>query len=145
MSEEMTPVQALQRTLAGEHAASYVYATLAAQVSQSSDPQLFSALDDARTEHRAQRDRLTARISRAGASPVAAEVAYRLPNAADSLAQVRAAARITEQRVVDLYGQLVEYTSGDDRRFAVDGLRTAALRCLVLGARPSDLPGFNPG
>ena len=43
----MTPLQALQRTLAGEHAAVYVYGVLGGRVSESAEPDLSSRLTSA--------------------------------------------------------------------------------------------------
>ena len=48
----MTPLEALQQTLAGEHAAVYVYRALAGRVSTSADPDLATGLAAAYTVHR---------------------------------------------------------------------------------------------
>jgi hypothetical protein len=57
---------------------------------------------------------------------------------------VRTAAATIERRCTSVYGQLVESTSGSDRRWAITALRGCALRELAFGARPSDFPGLNP-
>lgn len=138
----MTPLEALQSTLAGEHAASYVFAVLAAQTSQSGQPEFYRMLKRSHDVHRAQRDQLTLIIRHAGADPVAAEAAYVLPNPVASPAQVRAAARLTESRCVDLYGQLVENSTGADRGWAIKALIAGSLRLRRLGARPENFPGM---
>lgn len=138
----MTPLEALQATLAGEHAATYVFAVLGAQTSQSSQPAFYKVLKQAHDLHRNQRDQLTTRIRHAGAPPVAAEASYVLPNAVVGPAQVRAAARVTESRCVDLYGQLVENSTGADRGWAIAALAAGALRQRHLGARPENFPGM---
>ena len=48
----MTPVEALQKTLAAEHAAVHLYGVLGGQASKSQQPTLFRQLDEAYDEHR---------------------------------------------------------------------------------------------
>ncbi len=138
----MTPVEALQKALAAEHAAVYLYGLLGARSSQSRQPSLFRRLTDAFQDHRATRDRLTVLISRAGADPVAAEVDYDVPGPTDTAVQIEAVARTVEQRVTLTYGELVENTAGTDRRWAITALDDAALRELGFGLAPSDFPGL---
>ena len=78
----MTPLDALQTTLAGEHAAVYVYGVLGARTSRSAEPQLFADVADAYATHRARRDQLMTMVRDAGGTPVAAEPAYELPEPA---------------------------------------------------------------
>ena len=138
----MTPVAALQAALAGEHAAVYVYGVLGGQASQSKQPKLYAAIDAAYAEHRSRRDTLTQRIADRDVDPVPSAVSYRLPNAASTATQLRAAARVVEGRCATVYGQLVESTSGNDRRWAIKALRGCALRGLAFGAAPEDFPGL---
>ena len=70
----MTPLQALQQTLAGEHAAVYVYGVLGGRLSATEHPELMAAVVDAYDTHVARRDHVTGRVVAAGAEPVAAEV-----------------------------------------------------------------------
>ena len=58
----MSPVDALQRALAAEHAALHVYGTLGARTSASATPTLFADVTAGYTTHRARRDQLTARV-----------------------------------------------------------------------------------
>ncbi len=75
----MTPVEALQKALAAEHAAVHLYGLLGAQSSKSRQPALFARLERTYAAHRASRDRLTVMVSAKGADPVAAEVDYEVP------------------------------------------------------------------
>lgn len=140
----MTPIAALQAALAGEHAAVYVYGVLGGQASQSTQPKLYTAIDTAYLEHRRRRDHLTQLIVGRDEDPVPSAVAYRLPNAAATAQQLRAAAATIERRCTAVYGQLIESTSGPDRRWAITALRGCALRGLAFGAPPRDFPGLNP-
>jgi len=75
----MTPVEALQKALAAEHAAVHIYGLLGARSSQSEQPALFAALDRAYAEHRSARDRLTVLVSAKDTDPVAAQPDYDVP------------------------------------------------------------------
>ena len=75
----MTPVQALQKALAAEHAAVILYGLLGAQSSKSRQPSLFARLSQAYEVHRDSRDQLTVLISDKGIDPVAAGVDYGVP------------------------------------------------------------------
>lgn len=138
----MKPLAALQATLAGEHAAVYVYGVLGGQVSASRQPTLFGRVDDAYELHVRQRDRLTVLVSRHRGVPVPAQPAYQLPNRASTEAQVRATARAVERRCLDLYAQLVGSSTGADRAWAITALDEAAVRVLGFGAEPEDFPGL---
>lgn len=138
----MRPLAALQATLAGEHAAVWVYGVLGAQASRSREPGLFTALSDAWALHRKRRDQLTQMISQRDATPVASQVSYELPNPARTSRQLRAAALQLEQRLADVYGQLVESTTHVERRWAIGALDECAVRQLGFGGVPSDLPGM---
>ena len=77
----MTPLEALQQTLAGEHAAVYVYGALGGRVSASAQPDAGRRGSRAAyTTHRGRRDQLTAMVRAAEGDPVAADVSYELPN-----------------------------------------------------------------
>jgi hypothetical protein len=136
------PVEALQKTLAAEHAAVHLYGLLGAQSSQSRQPTLFQRLTATYEEHRAARDQLTVLISAKGADPVAAEVDYAVPGPTSTPAEIEAVARTIERRVTKTYGELVENTSGRDRRWAITALDAGALRQLAFGTPPSTFPGL---
>ena len=137
----MTPLEAMQATLAGEHAAFYVYGVLGGQVSRSAQPTLADLIGSSYAVHRQRRDRLTALIDADGATPVASAPSYQLPNPAATARQLRTAGRIVETRCLALYGQLVENSSGAVRAWAITTLDTAAVQELGYGATPVDLPG----
>ena len=138
----MTPAEALQKTLAAEHAAVFLYGVLGARTSGSRQPSLFANLTGAFEQHRDQRDALTVLISAKGVEPVAALVDYRIPGPLGTPAQVTATARTIEDRATETYGELVANTSGPDRRWAIGALDASALRALTFGARPTDFPGL---
>ena len=137
----MTAVASLQKALAAEHAAVFLYGILGARTSLSQQPALFAALSRAFTAHRDQRDALTVLVSATGADPVAALVDYDLPGPVSTPEEVRAVARTIETRVTRTYGELVANTSGNDRRAAITALDAAALRGLAFGAPPRRSPG----
>jgi hypothetical protein len=138
----MTPVEALQKALAAEHAAVHLYGVLGGQASKSRQPTLFRQLDRAYDEHRASRDRLTVLVNAKGRKPVAADVDYAVPGPTSTASQIQAVARTIERRVTKTYGELVENTSGSDRQWAITALDASALRELGFGSAPSDFPGL---
>ncbi len=139
----MTPVEALQKTLAAEHAAVHLYGLLGAQSSKSRQPALFARLSRAYEAHRASRDRLTVLVSTKGTDPVAAQVDYDVPGRTSTAAQIEAVARTIEGRATRTYGELVANTAGDDRRWAITALDASALREVSFGVRPSNFPGVD--
>jgi hypothetical protein len=139
----VTPVQALQKALAAEHAAVHLYGLLGAQSSKSRQPVLFARLEQAYEDHRSARDRLTVLVSAKGTDPVAAEVDYAVPGDTSTAAQVEAVARTIERRVTRTYGELVAHTAGTDRRWAITALDTSAVREVAFGVAPSHFPGLD--
>jgi hypothetical protein len=137
----VTPLQALQRTLAGEHAAVYVYGVLGGRVSSSEQPELAGRLRSAYSVHRGRRDQLTAMVRDAGGEPVAAHTSYELPTPARTTTQLGTAARVVEQRSASVYADTVGSTSRGDRQWAIDALLDAAVRELSFGASPEPFPG----
>jgi hypothetical protein len=138
----VTPLEALQQTLAGEHAAVYVYGVLGGRVAASEQPSLAARLTSAYTTHRARRDQLTAMVRAGGGEPVASELSYRLPNPSSSASQLAAGARVTERRCADVYAAAAGSTSRSDRRWAIDALGDAAVRELSFGGSPDPFPGI---
>lgn len=139
----MTPVQALQKALAAEHAAVHLYGLLGAQSSKSRQPTLFSRLTDAYEDHRTARDELTVLVSAKGADPVAAKVDYEAPGPTGTAGQIEKVARTIERRVTRTYGELVGNTAGSDRRWAISALDASAAREVAFGAAPDDFPGLS--
>ena len=136
----MTPAEAQQAALAGEHAAVYLFGVLGAQASQSRQPALYARLLDAFHVHRRRRDQLSVAIAAAGAEPVAAEVSYDLP-ALGTPAELNDAALQVERRIARTYGQLVESTAGAERRWALVALDDSAVRQLEFRGTPEMFPG----
>ncbi|MEO5709579.1 MAG: ferritin-like domain-containing protein [Nocardioidaceae bacterium] len=139
----MTPLDALQKTLAGEHAAVYVYRALAGRVSASAQPDLAGRLAAAYTLHRGRRDQLIAMVRVAKGEPVAADVSYELPNPSRTAGQLRAGALVSEERCAEVYGAMVGSTSRGNRQWAIDALGDAAVRLLGFGGVPADFPGVS--
>jgi hypothetical protein len=138
----MTPVQALQKALAAEHAAVHLYGLLGGQSSKSQQPVLFAELEQSYEAHRASRDQLTVLVTKNGADPVAAKLDYDVPGPTSTPGQIRAVARTLERRVTRTYGELVANTAGTERRWAISALDASALRELALGVAPSHFPGL---
>jgi len=137
----VTALDALQTTLAGEHAALYVYGTLGGRTSAAAAPDLYAALREGYDVHRAQRDTLSRTVRDLGAEPVAAAAAYDLPDPLDSEIDVQVAAQDLERRCAATYAALVAQTVGDQRRWAIGALTGAAVRRLALGGDAEAFPG----
>jgi len=137
----VTPLEALQITLAGEHAALYVYGVLGGRVSVSAEPELAKKLTAAYTTHRGHRDQLMSMIRLANADPVVAEVSYELPNPALLPPQLEQAALLLEERCTAVYADLVASTSGAHRQWAINALSDSAVRQLGFDGQPDPFPG----
>ena len=134
---------ALQRTLAGEHAAVFVLAALGGRASALPVSPMREALDATYAVHVDRRDRLRAMITAHGADPVAAEPAYRLPSPVDTAAQIAAAALRVERACATTYAALVAATSDAERRWALDALVATAVGEAAFGGSPEALPGLS--
>jgi hypothetical protein len=137
----VSPVTALQRALAAEHAALHVYGTLGARTSESGSPQLYADLRAGYDTHRSRRDQLSTRLRDRGVDPVAAEPAYELPQGLATSAGVARAALDVERGCTETYAWLVGQTSGGDRRFAIAALTSSAVRELTFRGSPEIFPG----
>lgn len=140
----MTPLEALQATLAVEHAALYMYGVLGGRVSSSAEPALAADLRSAHDLHRERRDQLTEIVLTVGPDgtvPVAAEVSYELTTPARTAAQCRTAALDVERACAAAYATAVGSTSGANRQWAIDALEDAAVRGLRFGDEPVPYPG----
>lgn len=137
----MTTLDALQTTLAAEHAAVYVYAALGGRTSRSGSPDLYDAVNTAYTAHRARRDQLRRKVLDGGGRPVAAEAVYQLPRRMDTADQVAGAALEVERSCAATYAYLVANTVAAQRRWAITALNEAAVRELAFRGAPEVLPG----
>ena len=137
----MTTIEALQTTLAAEHAAVYVYAALGGRTSRSGDTRplrrrlvrLRRAPSAPRPAERRPRGR--------GRDPVAAEAAYDLPTPLLTPDQVSRAALDVERSCATTYAYLVANTAADQRRWAIEALNEAAVRELAFRGTPETFPG----
>jgi hypothetical protein len=135
-------VEALQQTLAAEHAAVFVSAALGGRASALPPSPLRDALDTTYAGHVERRDQLRIVLTRGGVDPVAAEPAYRLPAALDTAAQIAAEALRVERGCATTYAALVAATSDTERRWALDALVTTAVGETAFGGAPEALPGL---
>lgn len=131
-----SPVGALQRRLALEHEAVWLASLAAGR---------FGALEDeagaALRRHRAARDALLARVSRAGATPVGPQPAYGTVPASEDDARTRLAT--VASRLCEATLPLVTLGATTDRQEALDALRASALEAIDWGAAPSAFPGID--
>jgi hypothetical protein len=129
---------ALQAALAAEHAAVWAYGVVGGRVREGRRGEARSAYD----AHRARRDALLREVLDLDGEPVAAEPAYALPfPVPDSPAAVRLAAEV-EDRVADVYGDLVRAATGKRRRTAAEALREAAVRAVRWRGESVAFPGL---
>ena len=138
----MTPPQALQATLAAEHAAVYVYAVVGGRLSASADPTASRLIDDAYEVHRVRRDQLRGMIAASGHTPVPPAPAYRVGVQSRAPGPLLGVARATEERCAVVYAQLVATSTGTRRRWAVEALTDSGVRVLGFGGSPSAYPGL---
>lgn len=137
-------VDALQRTLAAEHAAIFVLAALGGRASALPPRSpLHSAVDAAYAAHVERRGQLRTMITAGGVAPVAAEPAYRLPAPLTTARQIEAEALRVERTCAETYAALVAATTDQERRWAVDALIATAVGEAAFGARPEALPGLS--
>ncbi len=137
----MSVLDALQTTLADEHAALYTYGVLGARTSQSTTPELFVALTAGYRRHRSRRDQLRTLVEEAGGEPVAAAAAYELDGPLLRSAQVRAAAVALEVTGVETLTALVAQSSGTVREWALTEATWSATWQLELGGSAQTWPG----
>jgi len=131
--------EAMNASLAGEHAAIYAYGVIGGRLDLDSPP--VEAATDAVEAHRARRDGVTALIEAGGGAPVAAEPGYLLPAEVVDVAAARTTAQEVEDRCGVLYAALAATATGDLRAYAVDALIDSATRALDWGAPTNPFPG----
>jgi hypothetical protein len=137
----VSTLDALQATLADEHAAVYTYGVLGARTSQSATPTLYDALTSGYRRHRARRDQLQVLVEEAGGEPVAAAAAYELDGRLLRAPQVEAAARELEVASVERLTALVAQSSGTVREWGLTEAIWSAAWQLELGGEPQTWPG----
>lgn len=134
----MTALAAAQAALAAEHAAVYGYGVVGGRLDEARRAEATAA----HTAHRARRDALRRTVRDLGAEPVAAAPGYTLPfEVPDPAAAVRLAA-VLEDRVADVYSDLVRAAEGPLRRDAAAALREAAVRAARWRGSGVTFPGL---
>ena len=136
-----TEVDALQTTLAAEHAAVYVYGLLGSRTSQTAEPELYLSLRAAYEAHRERRDTLIGEIAALSATPAPAAPAYTPPVGLDTTDGRYQAALALERACASTYAALVGATTGSRRLEAVALLNDAAARELSFRGTPEIFPG----
>jgi hypothetical protein len=132
----VTPVDALQRWLALEHEAVWLYPVVGARVDR-----LTKAARRAYGAHVTVRDELTSQLERDGVRPVGTALAYDV-GPLDERAAATEVARGLEQRIAAACLTLVGVADGDLRDLAMRGLRRAALEELRWGGAAQAFPGM---
>jgi Domain of unknown function (DUF4439) len=134
-------LDALQTTLAAEHAAVYVFGLLGSRTSQTAEAPLYQALRAAYEVHRERRDTLVGEIAAAGGTPVPAAAAYTPPSGLDTTDGRYQAALALERGCASTYAALVGATTGASRTEAIGFLNDAAARELSFRGIPEIFPG----
>lgn len=129
---------ALQAVLADEHAAIYGYGALAVHLSGPQRAAATAAYDI----HRARRDILICRVEAIGDRPVAAAPAYGLPFPLMTEADATRLAAQLEQRLGNAYADLVQASSADARRTALEWLTDSAVRAVRWSGTSLAFPGL---
>jgi len=138
----MAPVEALQATLAAEHAAVYVYGVLGGRVSATKAPEVATRLREAYQAHRGRRDQLRAVVADLGEEPEPPAPAYRVDARGRGTRDLTAVAAGTEERCAEVYAQLVANSTGYHRAWAVEALVDSAVRQLDFGPGHDPFPGL---
>ncbi len=133
----MTRLDDLQTWLALEHEAVWLYGMIGARVDGVA--KAASASYDA---HRLVRDRLISMVDRAGGEPVGPALTYG-DSRVDSPKDARTAASSVEERIAAACVAVFGAADSDGRRFAMSGLRRAALAALDWGAPVRAFPGLD--
>jgi hypothetical protein len=115
---------ALAAALTAEHAAIFGYGVLGARLTGAA----LAQAQQAEEAHRARRDKLVVRLSKAGTAPPAAQPAYALPFPVVDLASAQKLAVQLEERTAAIWRTALGPTTGDERRLALDALTDCALR-----------------
>lgn len=138
----MTTLDALQATLASEHACIYGYGVLGPHASEQDRDGITSAYQ----AHVVRRDEFAAQIRARSAEPVAALPAYALPFPVHDAGTALRLAGLLENRVAVLYADLVAAaTNLELREIAARALVTAAVRAAGWTGRTTPLPGIDAG
>jgi hypothetical protein len=137
----VTVLEALQATLADEHAALYAYGVLGGRTSQAAAPALYDALTAGYRRHRARRDQLGLLVRDAGGEPVPAAAAYEVDGRLLRAPQLQRAALELETSSVERLTALVAQSTGSVREWALTEATWSAVWQLQLGGEAQVWPG----
>lgn len=130
-------IDALQATLAAEHACIWGYGVVGARLSDANE----SRADTVEAVHRHRRDTLVARLTSAGAVPVATQPSYGLPFAVHTPAESLRLAVLLEVRTGAVWRALLAATDQSGiRQLALGALTDTAVRA----ARWRTIGGIRP-
>jgi hypothetical protein len=132
----VTPAEAWGAVVEGEDAAVFAYSIAGARVGSGGRARALNGLD----AHRSHRDRASAMVVAAGATPPAPSPAYDLPFPVDSAKAARRLMALVDNRLVALYADAAEATQGDERRWAARIGAESATRAVAWGAAPQAFP-----
>jgi hypothetical protein len=130
VTDAWTPV------VAGEQAAVYAYSVAGAHLAGASRSAALVGLD----AHRARRDRAASLVVAAQGTPPPAAVAYTLPFPVRSPSSARRLMSLVDNRLVGLYADAAQATTGDDRRWAARAAAECATRAVSWGAPAQAFP-----
>lgn len=141
MSNNITPVKALQAALAAEHAAVYGYGIVGAR---GGDQYARAATHDWNI-HKAHRDQLIQLLRQRKATPVGSRAGYALPFDVDDPKSAARLAAHLEDGVAAAYLQVVAVTDQKLRAMGAHMLRDATLRGARWGGSTAAFPGMDSG
>ena len=138
-SSSVTPpgLAALNRLLAGQHAAVYAYPLIIARAAKNRSDLAWNLWQ----AHRADRDLLTDRLAGEGAQPVPTEPAYNLGRGPFTTARTVTLAVTIERGLAALAADVIAAATGADRALGADQLVLAARRTASWTGQPLALPG----
>lgn len=125
----MSEVDAAAVVLAGEQAAVYAYGLVAARLTGSEEQRALAAMAD----HRAQRDRLRARITALGGTPPAGAAAYTPPFEVVDAGTARRLAALVEDRLAGQWAGLAAQSTGRSRSDGALVAQACAVRSVSWG------------
>ncbi|QCX27082.1 DUF4439 domain-containing protein [Nocardioides jishulii] len=141
MSTSASQVEALQDTLAAEHAAVQLLGAFGGALSATADPGLHLLLVARHRRHRERREFLTVTLRGLGETPVPAAAAYALPDDLGDPVVVREEGARTEDRCLQRYATLVAASTAELRAWAIEALAESAGALVSWGNPPTAFPG----